>query len=130
MPSPNAKAESSGAQRHAVNGMTTSAKQHFKNGAYRALLIPGSRLRGPKNPKTRLGYIWADNILYFIPESQKSYPRKPERPNHLKKSWHKWKIQFFGDLVFNSTGICHQKLYGISFAILWWKCIQIICSIA
>ena len=42
--------------------------QHVEAGAQK-LPIAGSRLRGPKIPKTQLGHIWADSILYFIPDS-------------------------------------------------------------
>ena len=49
----------------------------------RVVLIGGADWK-PENPKTQLGHIWPDNLLYFIPDSQNSYPRKPERPNNLK----------------------------------------------
>ena len=42
-----------------------------------------------QDPKTQLGHIWADNILYFFPDSEKSSRWKQERPNNLKKIWHK-----------------------------------------
>ena len=64
----------------------------------------------PEDPKSQLGHIWPDNILYLIPDSSKSERRKQERPNNLKKIWHMWKIPiFFVDL---STGI--GRLVNIS----------------
>ena len=33
----------------------------------RVVLIGGADWK-PENPKTQLGHIWPDNVLYFIPE--------------------------------------------------------------
>ena len=54
-----------------------NAKQiqhHFRNILFWESRVNwGSRSDGkPETPKTQLDHIWADNILYFIPDSEKS----------------------------------------------------------
>ena len=91
----------------------------------------GEPIHGPRNPKTQLWHIWADNNIYFNPEYKESDSNVKNELIILKNHGISEKSNFcFVDLVINSTGKGHQNDYGQLLAILWWKCIQIIFSMA
>ena len=73
-----------------------------------AWVFMGEPIRGPKNPKPQLRHIWADHVIYSIPEYEKSDPNV-QNELIIKKNCISEKSNFFGDL---STGKGHQDDYG------------------
>ena len=69
----------------------------------------GEPIRGPKNQKTQFWHIWADHIIYLIPEYENSDSNVENELIISKNHGISEQSIFFGDL---STGISHQNDYG------------------